>query len=242
MSKKIMVLALVAVSAAMLALPAFASAGVWDIRFADGTAPTVANPITYTFESPVGETQKLTSAIGTISCTKVTGAGNYTTETTGSITAMDFTGCKDPFGGNCTTEGAAVGTIAPTLPMVTHNIRLEPGETTALKHEIGVLITPAGTTPATRHYATFSCTFTGKVLVEGTGVIGQVTTPTCGTKTKESTLTFEGTGNTQKWRQITTTGTVYDLHSSIFGGSPGTAAQDGKAVSKFAKEITSVCT
>lgn len=241
MSKK-MLLALAAVSAAMFALPAMASAGTWNIHNAAGQGPEVS-PLTFTFASPAGSVSRLTSGTN-VSCTGFKGEGKYNTKTTGEITKLEFTGCKPEvaFGETCSSAGAPAGTIRTITPHVFHNIKLEPGQA----EPIGILITPkeltAGKTEG--QFATFTCKAFGislPVNVEGNGIIGQITSPKCGVTSNTATLVFEGTGSTQKWRQITTSGVFYELTSSVNNGAFEPAAQDSHATITFNQQATAQC-
>src|SRR5690348_459389 len=99
MSKKMMMLALAAVSAALFAMPAVASAGEWDTENSLGQVVTgqeftiskVTNPV---LESANGDR---------VTCTGLTGSGKYDvgSSKTGTIT-LDFTGCtENTFGTTC---------------------------------------------------------------------------------------------------------------------------------------------
>ena len=222
MSKKIMLLALVAVSAAMFALPAIASAGVWDAETAEGGNSPGAF-------SGTGGTAELNTTSGLrVHCTSVTVTGSYDagSKTTGSVSFL-FHGCTGPLGVSCASSGQPSGTIATTA-LTFHNIHLESNKT-----KPGILITPNGT-----HFATFVC-FGVETVVSGNGIVGEVTKPACGSSSTEATLAFArgATAGHQKWNQITTTGTVYDLTAS---GSTG--SMDGSGTIKFAQSTKVNCT
>jgi len=219
MKHKTILFALAAVSAAMFALPAGASAGGWHIDPA-GVAFTVAGGHTI-LTAPPNEN---------VTCTSVSGTGSYDagSKTTGTI-QLTFHGCKASFFA-CTSAGQSSGTIKTTA-LTFHNIYYGPNKTTP-----GVLITPnAG------HFATFTCAGFLTAVVGGNGIIGEVTSPKCGATSKTSTLNFEATGGTQKRMQITETGTKYDLSASLNGGAAATAGQDGTGTITFAKEATMTC-
>jgi len=199
------------------ALPSMASAAEWSVDLETGTFPT---PITST-----GGVTSLTSALGTISCETVTGTGQYTTATTGDIQFL-FHGCKKVSNGEvCTTTGQSAGTIT-TTNLLFHNSMLEATPT----GKPGILITSnAG------HFATFVCGGIFTVKVEGNGIMGEVTSPTCSTGTfqKTSTIKFasSGTGN-QVWKQVETAGTSFDLTAEGFG-LRATASEDGEGTTEF---------
>lgn len=223
MSKKIMLLALTTVSAALFALPAAASAGEWEMTPAGGA---------FTVHS-VGNTVLTTHNNETITCTTVTGGDSYNmgSTTTGTI-GLTFHGCTTTVLGfkvNCTGAGEPTGTTKTTTLTFT-NIYLTDSKTTP-----GIKITGAG---ANEHFDTFKC---GGVEVVVTGsLIGQLESP-CGTASKEHKLLFESTAHgTQKWMQNTLTGPNTDLTATI-GGTPRTASLDGTWILTFAQIETVRC-
>ena len=189
-----------------------------------------------TFSSSSEGATKLVPASGfAVECSGASGSGKYTSSTTGNI-ELTFTGCGTPSSAsnNCTNTATA-GKIT-TTEFVFHNVVLEPTPSPVL----GTLITSnAG------HFATFTCTIFGipnKVVVSGNGIIGQVTSPACGTtEVTESKLAFEQTGGSQKWKQVTTTGTSYDLTSSTNGGAAVTAGQEGKGKVTYNQKVKITC-
>ena len=221
------------VSALMFALPSVASAGTWHIK---------PNPTTFTFE---GLTPTLKTANGlTVVCDAVKGKGEYEAGgTTGKITEMTFgPNCKSSglISGTCTGTSPVepAGNIAATVPMVIHNIELEPLQ----KEPYGVLITPVGAeTEVMKHFSTFTCVGI-KTVVEGTGIIGEITSPKCGVASNKATLKFASTspGN-QAWTQITTSGHKYDLTSTVFGATT-TSSMDATATITFPQAETAECT
>jgi outer membrane protein W len=217
MNKKIMMLALAAVSAAMFALPAVASAEHVHISAIGEFGVT-------------GGAGTLTRADGNnVTGTGVTGKGKFTTTTTGGDLTLTFTGAKSSsLGVHCQTTTTPTGII--------HTTELEFHLITVTKNVPGILITSnAG------HFATFECAG-ATVSVTGPGILGELTKPKCGEKSVEATLSFahEKTG-TQK--HTTWTGTKYDLESTIFGVK-ATSALDLTATIKFtdgvAREL--ICT
>ena len=224
MNKKIMVLAIAAVSAAVLALPAIASAGVWDLE-QEGGHCTALKPCKFTVH---GGTQQLTTAGSTVHCTTVTGNGEYTDTTTGHL-HLTFHGCTtEVFGAkvNCNNVSGQTNTIT-TKKLSIHNVLLEASPRTP-----GVLIKPVEAS-----FASFTCFGVG-VTVSGNGVIGQVTSPACGATSKTATISFtsKSTG-VQTWSQVTTTGTVYGLKKG-----EESASQDGSATITFGTNGKLNCT
>jgi hypothetical protein len=227
MSKKMMVLALAAVSAAMFALPAVASAGTWNMTPAGQT---------FTSTSKAETTTILTSTEHTVKCTSSTGSGRYNAgSTTNGVITLKFHGCKDEVGTNCTgeTAGEPAGTISTTANLPFSNVYMETG------HNPGITISGIG---AEKHFANFRCGFgLLTIKVEGT-IIGEVDSA-CNTASKTHALNFEspkGHG-IQEWTQVTTTGTIDDLTSTV-NGSPETASQDGTGFTHFAEATTADCT
>jgi hypothetical protein len=101
MSKKMIVLALAAVSAALFAMPAVASAQSWHLD-------------TTTTFSVSGAGGTLTSTAGlTITCAGTSGSGTFSTTTEGTVSLL-FSGCKEAFSLPCTTAGQASGAVKLT--------------------------------------------------------------------------------------------------------------------------------
>jgi hypothetical protein len=230
MKHKMILLALGALCAAMLALPAMASAAGWDIDPESGKLPLK-------FTSAGGEA-KLTRLNGQkVTCTANSGTGQYETATTGKI-ELTFTGCKDNLGFTCTTAGQAAGTIT-TTELEFHNIMID-STAQVVGGKPGVLITPnAG------HFATFACTLgIGTVVVSGNGIVGEVSNPTCTNNPfqKTATLNFESSATgTQKYMQEETAGTKFDLLSSTNGALAETSSEDAEGTVTFAENAKMTC-
>jgi hypothetical protein len=222
MSKKMMLLALAAVSAAMFAMPAAASAGEWKIHPLQ--ASTIAG----------GATSLKTANGDTVNCTSSNGTGTQTTETTGTI-ELTFNGCTGPFGSNCSNVAGQPNRITTTPGLVTHNIYLEDNKT-----KLGILITGNG---AAKHFASFHCTVFGFItipIVVSGSVIGEVDRA-CGSVSKTSTVTFASTAHgVQKWMKITNTGSTFDLTANN-NGTNETASQDGDGTVTTANNTTVTC-
>jgi hypothetical protein len=220
MSKKIMLLALAAVSAALFAMPAVASAGTWDI------SPTNA---TFSID---GTTAQLTTANRTVHCTSSTGNGSYTSATTGNI-ELTFSGCTS-LGTKCWTNPPFKESEQKitTTEMVFHNVELE-------NNVPGIQITGNG---AAQHMASFKCGFGLVTVVVSGNVLGEVTKPLCGAAaTSVGEVVFATNETGQRWKQITTTGTSYDETATV-NGTPETGAQVGSGTITFAQNVTSTCT
>jgi hypothetical protein len=217
MSKKMMLLALAAVSAAMFALPAVASAGTWDIEPANGSS-------TINFTVSGGTAQLTTSGGNPVHCTSISGKGHYSSKTGGTIN-LTFHGCTTStiFG---TVSCGSSGTITTTT-LAFDNVHLEAAKTTP-----GILITSnAG------HFATFSCSIVN-VTVTGNGVIGQITAPKCGETKNTATVSFTSkSAGVQTWSQVTTTGTVFGLKKG-----EESASQDATATITFTENAKLNCT
>jgi hypothetical protein len=197
---------------AFAALPTIATAGEFTADCENGTAECSA-----TF---AGGATALTNSNGEkISCQRISGtARQRNNSSTGTVEAT-FTGCFEGVSGfrfRCNSPGAAAGEIT-TNTAVSHLIYLDPNATTP-----GVLLTGVN--------VTFSCgTFLRKTITGN--IIGHSTNPQCGTFLEQGTATFEESATTglQKYTQITTTGTGFDLISNNDnGGTYLTSAATGE--------------
>ncbi|HEX6152227.1 MAG TPA: hypothetical protein VFZ19_01775 [Solirubrobacterales bacterium] len=233
MSKKMMLLALAAISAAMLAIPALASAT---------PAHLSINPGNFTIHG--GSSTLSRVAGGGTTGTTTTGTGKFENTTTGTV-ALTFHEVRDPFGQLCNSPGAPAGTVvSTTLPF--HLVMLG-------AHKPGLLITSA----AGNHFVTYTCPFpTGTIVVrgnpagegegnptgQGQGVLGEITSPTCGTAANEAKVRFNGINGIQT--PTTYTGGHYTLISSVNGGPYSASAMNAEATIKFGAGInpTLICT
>jgi hypothetical protein len=222
MSKKLMLLAAGALTAlAFAALPAVASAAEFPLHCETVTC-------TSTISGGHAELRTAGSAVG-ITCTTSTGTASQPNNTTTGSVQLTFHGCKDTaFGGACTSAGQLSGTIK-TNSMVSHMIYIEHNKGTP-----GVLLTGAN--------VTITCLFNIKKTVTG-NVIGHWDAPNCGVTQSSHAVTFTAvTPGNQKFMQITTTGTKYDLISSDHaGGAYETASQAGKGVLTHATKTALTC-
>ena len=192
MSKKILLLALAATSAALFALPAVASAQEIHLEGVTNFTGT-AGAGSFTSEGEPVFTCESADVSGTVS------AGGTTDEI-----SFDYTGCHTTVFGltaKCRTTGSPLDNTIKSSG-VTHLITVESGKP-------GVLLTPVVTTIVC---AGITNTITGGNL------IGTITKPKCGESSKEVTTVFEATGAAQKHTSYT--GTTYNLTSKT--GESGT--------------------
>ncbi len=202
-SKKRTALAIAAMGVAMLVLPAMASAGTWHLeKGGAGGGPAG------TFTGTGGASEWTTTSGLTLKGTSTTVHGEFETTTTGTIT-ITFHGVTGLFGVHCQTAGQPTGTVVTTL-LTFHLVNLEPNPV----KKPGILITPNHTTG---NFAHFECGGV-KQTIAGNGLLGELVTPACGATTTEPEFKFQrgAVAGHQKWTQITTTGTIYDL---TLGGS-----------------------
>jgi len=160
------------------------------------------------FHFDEGKTSTISTTSGlTVTCTSLSGSG--TMGTTGGTIQLTLNGCKESvFGSNCNSTGQASGTILTTAlsydnTYVTDKSVFEPQPLP------GVLITPA----EKEHFMTFTCAGgISKNEITGNGVMARLTTPACGATASQFVLSFAITAHgQQKYRQITATGTSFDL-------------------------------
>jgi hypothetical protein len=218
MSKKIMLLALAAVSAAMFALPAVASAN-WGV-----------DPSNAAF-SGTSEVVGTLSATGepTITCEgpdHVSGA--WTNGTEGNF-ELDATACHITIFGftiKCRTSGSALDNTIKTSGTF-KNVTITSGKR-------GMLLSPTKTT--------VQCGGTTPLIVEG-NLIGEVTEPTgaCPLKATKGTLKFASAAGVQVHKTIDGSATEYNLTAQTEGGSKIEGALGGAFSITFNPEITITC-
>ncbi len=215
MNKKLMLLVAAALTAlAVAALPAVATAGEFNADCETGASCTAT--ITG------GAAELINSAGEGISCTAVGGSGSLTSGTSTGTVKLAFTGCRENvtiFKFTCSNTGTS-GKIE-TNTLTSHNIYIDPNKTTP-----GVLLTGVN--------VTFTCAGFADKTVTG-NIIGHISNPQCGTFATEHTVAFEKIANgTQKYMQVTTTGTKYDLISNNDnGGAYLTSSQTGSGTLKY---------
>jgi hypothetical protein len=198
MSKKIILLALAAVSAVVFALPAMAMAE-------DSPLHVVPKPEGSKKVDGVG-TATLTGGFGSVECTANSGTASFTSTTSGSF-EQTFTGCKLA-GASCTTSGQASGTITTqSLPFDLLTVAHTPANGTTGP---GILVTPNA---GTGQFATFTCGFLG-FTVKGNGLIGTITKPACGSSSTEATVEFSSSSTgVQTHKTVVGTETEYSLEN-----------------------------
>lgn len=231
MSKKMLLVALAIVSAALLALPAVAAAQSWHLDSTPNFGVT-------------GSGGELTSSLS-VGCTTTQGAGVFNTTTEGTVT-LAFTGCKETvFGQPCTTPGSPSGTIAAATKF--DGIMVNSAGSTK---DPGVLLTPdTSVTPtesstsselkSMRLFTEFSC-FGVSVKVFGKGVIGTLSPSVCSEPFTTATLTFASTATGVQADQLWTGGS-YDLRTNLSANHP-TASLDGAAILHFQAARNLICT
>jgi hypothetical protein len=199
MSKKMMMLTLTTVSAAMFALPGVVSAA--EIHFEGPTS----------FTGTGGASSLVTSGEPTITCESSDVSGTISAGGTTGNMSFDFTGCHATvfgFTAKCRTAGSPRdNTIAWS----------------ATSHVI-TTITMLGPLPKyleTPISAEIICAGISNTRLEGNGVIGKITSPACGASSKELNLSFSATGSTQN--EVDYTGVNYDLKTKTSGGAQLTA-------------------
>jgi hypothetical protein len=213
MSKTLMLLAAGALAAlALTALPSAASAGEFIATCSNGQKEcfgvgiSTARP---TLEDDGGARIECTG-VAIIEATVIHSASTGTTQIT-------FNGCKDEGTGfSCNNTGTS-GEIT-TNTMTFHLVYLENSTTTP----VGVLLTGVN--------VTFSCAG-GLVKKTVTGnIIGEISNPQCGVNATSHSSNFESLAltGTQRWEQITTAGTLFDLTSGSETSDTTTSSMKGK--------------
>jgi hypothetical protein len=210
MNKKLMLLAAGALAAlAFAALPAVASAGEYTADCESGTQCQAA--IT-------GGAAALGNTNGeTVSCTSVVGTNTTTSGTSTGHIELTFRGCKETvtfFRFSCNNSALPSGELK-TNRMTYHIVNLESAE----NKTPGVVITGAN--------VTFNCA--GAFLKTVTGdIVGHIENPNCGNFQSATNVVFEATQHgQQKYTQITTGGSIFDLISNNDTGTYLTSSQTG---------------
>jgi hypothetical protein len=158
------------------------------------------------------------SAAGRVSCSHIGGQAVANNNSSTGSASFVFTGCLSN-GFACNSTGAGSGEIK-TASLTSHLIYLHPingGATT----DVGVLFTNIS--------LTLSCAGgLVKKLITGS-VIGQVANPQCNTAAASHLVLFEAgaTTGSQRYTQITTSGTVFDLTSGSESADTTTSSQIG---------------
>jgi hypothetical protein len=178
---------------------------------------------------------------GGAAASTTTGTAGFESTTTGTV-ALTFHSVKSSIGTNCTSAGKLPGEVSTTvLPF--HLVMLS-------AHSPGLLITPNTTIDKfgwpiaeTTHFATFGCgIFIPSFVVKGNGILGEITSPSCGEKRNWATLEFNGVAGVQT--PFLYTGTKYTLESSINGGAFEQSALSAEATVTFLFGVTPelICT
>lgn len=222
------------VSLAMFALPAAAAfAGTWHLEPVGGgaTGPNFAITIGAWAFSTAGGTY-------TLKGTSISGSATFDKEstTTGTIDqvsagvtgGLKFTGVTS-LGFPCTSPGQTVPGTVLTTPLTFHLEKID-------TETPGILLKPNGGGVEPNHFANLSCGGLPSIL-RGNGLFGDVTNK-CGEETEKGTAVFQTNGESgqQKYKQVTTTGTSYDLEAGTnVGATWTTAALEMPATLTFAK-------
>lgn len=196
--------------------------------FAFTALPAVASAYEVDYEAPhftvSGGHTELTTPSTVVTCTSVTGTGEFANSTSGTV-KLTFHGCKAS-GTNCKSAGQANGTIT----------------TTTLGFDIGTTPSPAKPeivmTPNAGHFATFTCAFgLVKVVVSGNGVVGAITSPGVNEESSEMTLNFETEGGKQVLNEadLGEGAETFELEASVNGGEAEPAGQDGEGIATFSE-------
>jgi hypothetical protein len=221
MAKKAKLLGLAVVSAAMLAVPAFASAQTAHIDVAENFTITGGG---YT----LSETGGLT-----VTGTSISGSGTFTNTTTGTMT-LKFTGVTESiFGTKCgsTAQGHTESSgVVTTTELTFHLIMLG-------TNKEGILITPNAATGVFYHTR---CLGIEKTMT-GSGLIGTITSPGCGVASKTATVSFRKSSNGHQEHKLYT-GVTYDLHTNSSGNPTASIDIPGNVTLTFANARKTECT
>jgi len=193
MAKRLIVIAAAALAgSAFMALPSFATGSeFW------GTCNTGAK-CSGTIEG-LGVDVEMAEGFK-ILCTATGGTATQTNSSSTGTAKFRFAGCVESvFHSHCE-SGVTVGLIE-TNSLVSHNVVLE----TSPSKIVGILFTGVS--------VTIKCSALGLSKTVTGSIIGEIEGPVCGVAKGEYPLFFQAgfTPRSQKWGQITTTGTVYDL-------------------------------
>src|SRR5215216_5579315 len=232
MSKKLMLLAAGALTAlAFAALPAVASAAEFEAHCSASAtcSGTIAGGQAVLQDDSGG-------LAGKVTCTTTTGTTTQTSTSSTGTATLTFDHCTAGLGGECENEGVGTQKIV-TNQLVSHLVIIH-----ASPKVVGVLLTGIN--------VTFTChTFIGTVRKTVTGnIIGEITNPNCGVAKTSHTLTFAKTGpepaDPQKYMQVTTAGTKFDLTSGTHSPEPGsdstTSSQTGTGTTSYTPAGTTV--
>jgi hypothetical protein len=195
MSKKMMLVSFLAASATIFALPALASGQEIHLEGVTSFAGTGSSSSLSAEKEP------------TFTCESTDVEGNIEPGGTTGTMALDITGCHSNLFGltvKCRTSGSPLDNTV---------------KTSAAFHVITYNGKPAILTTATT--LKMVCAGISEVTISGNS-IATITSPTCGSESRELQLKFAATGATQEDRLYT--GVQYDLKLQTSGGSQLTAA------------------
>jgi polyisoprenoid-binding protein YceI len=218
MRKKTMLLALAAISAAMISLPAVASAN-WGV-----------DPSNASFSGTAEGVGSVTAAgEPTITCEgpeHITGA--WSNGTDGSF-EFDATNCHLVVVGftiNCRTTGSPLDNTV-SLTGTFKNVTITSGKR-------GILLTPTK--------AVVQCGATKPISVEG-NVVGEITEPTtpCPNSLIAATFRFVTSGGSQVHKTIDGSATEFDLTGQTEGGSKVTGTLQQSFNVTFNQKLTATC-
>lgn len=212
-----MSIALAVVGAAMVVLPAVASAQSAHLNSPDE------------FSIAGGHSMLTRKDASTVTCTSVSGDGKFVTTTTGTVDLI-FHGCKNNLGFNCASTGA--GHLASSLTITATGLPFHLIMFATNKPAILV-------TPNEGVFAEFTCLGVG-YKITGNGIIGTITKPACGASDIVQFLNFEGAAGIQS--HMSYTGTKFDLHSKIGGINESTSAIATSPVLTFNEARKLECT
>jgi len=233
MGRKILVLLLAVVGAALVVLPATASAQSWHI-----------DKVTKFSVEGVGGT--LTGGASSVTCTATGGFGSFSTTTEGTVDLL-FLGCKESIlGMPCTTPGSSNGAIHTTakfdaIMVVSSQSEKIPGILLTPDTSIKPTASSGSSELASLFQFTEANCLVYSFKVFGKGVIGTISTPSCSAPSgSKMSVSFSATGGTQN--HLTWTGGAYDLRSTISPASHPTSGLDATAVMEFPEVRSITCT
>jgi hypothetical protein len=225
MSKKLVVIGLSVVSAAMVSLPAAASGQSWHL------SQTASFFLT-------GSGGKITSPSTTFECTSVTGVGSFSTTTGGNL-SLAYHGCLAPLGLTCTTPGQKVGTI-----VFSYSFDAVMVTSTFSTKDPGLLLTPAGSSEPTfgEKLATELNCFGFGQKVFGKGLLVRIHSPASPCSANSSTWALNAESSAQGVQKDQLyTGTEYGLRTNGNASHP-TMAIDSTTTLHLSASRTLTCT
>jgi hypothetical protein len=218
--KKSLLLALAVVSAAMLAVPALASAQSAHI---DKTS---------TFSVTGGATTLATTSGVTTAGTSVSGSGTFTTTTGGTLELIFGGVAEEIFGTKCgsTFNGHAENSGVVTAKNLTFSLIM------LATNKPGILIKP----PAGGIFAHFKCLGI-ETTVTGNGILGTITAPACGVASSTATLKIRSTSNGHQEHKLYT-GVSYDLDTGPNANQTASMNVPGDSIIHFPEARKIECT